>query len=353
MTTNLITNVQTLNLNYAPKEVCDTSKMSQDEWLEWRTTGIGGSDAATCLNVNPYKTKRELFYEKTGVNPIADNEPTNWIACAYGHALEGLVADVFSTKTGLEVFEVKKMYQHPLFPFMQANVDRFIKLPDGTVGILECKTCTYEAKDKWANHSIPENYEIQVRQYMAVMNISVAYIACLWDNNETGFAYTKITRDLDFEKNLINKEMKFWHCVEHNTPPELDENGDLCLATLQKYVIQKSNESQLSETYANVCEKWLTLSEEKSKKEKEVEEIRDAMSKLAVPVVQELNGNNRAFIETENNKYYVSYKGRNRTSVSKSALAIMKEHDPDVYNRYVTTTTSSPIFSLKKYEVKK
>ena len=96
-------------------------------------------DAGTVLGVNPYKTKRELFYEKTGVQPIKpkDNDtlPLRW-----GHALEETVAEEFSRQTGLRVYEVKEMYQHPLYPFMLANVDRFIDLPDETTGILECKT---------------------------------------------------------------------------------------------------------------------------------------------------------------------------------------------------------------------
>ena len=71
---------------YNPHVLCSTEKMAEEEWLKWRTTGIGGSDAGTVLGVNPYKTKRELFYEKTGVQPIKpkdnDSLPLRW-----GHAL--------------------------------------------------------------------------------------------------------------------------------------------------------------------------------------------------------------------------------------------------------------------------
>ena len=52
---------------YTPFVLCSTAGMSNEEWLVWRTHGIGGSDAGTVLGVNPYKTKRELFFEKTGV----------------------------------------------------------------------------------------------------------------------------------------------------------------------------------------------------------------------------------------------------------------------------------------------
>lgn len=53
-----------------------------------------------------------------------------------GHRLEDLVAEIFSRKTGLKVYPVRKMFRHPLHPFMLADVDFFIDFPDGTKGIL-------------------------------------------------------------------------------------------------------------------------------------------------------------------------------------------------------------------------
>ncbi len=65
-----------------------------------------------------------------------------------GHRLENLVAEIFSRKTGLKVYPVRKMFRHPLYPFMLADVDFFIDFPDGTTGILECKTTNYNCKDR-------------------------------------------------------------------------------------------------------------------------------------------------------------------------------------------------------------
>ena len=41
-------------------------KHGTDEWLAFRNTGIGGSDAAAVLGENPWKTNVELWEEKTG-----------------------------------------------------------------------------------------------------------------------------------------------------------------------------------------------------------------------------------------------------------------------------------------------
>ena len=198
-----------LNLNYTPNKLVDITTLTEDQWLDWRRKGIGGSDVAVALNSSPYRTARELYYDKIGV-VMADEGPDKSITFQIGHLLEDVVAQIFAKKTGLSVFEDHWMYQHPIFPFLIADVDRFVMLPDGRKAILECKTAHYDMQFKWANGSVPRHYELQVRHYMAVMNIDVAFIACLFSNNENDFVWQKIERDLDEEENTIMELEAFW-----------------------------------------------------------------------------------------------------------------------------------------------
>lgn len=161
-------------LNYQPEVLVDTADLSREDWLDYRRLGIGGSDAAAIMGLSPFATIRDLYFDKIGVTPVIEEEEENWVAKEVGHRLEDLVAMIFAKKTGLEVFPVRKMFRHPLYPFMLADVDYFIRFPDGSIGILECKTCNYNAKDKWADDGIPENYVLQVRHYLAVMNMNKA-----------------------------------------------------------------------------------------------------------------------------------------------------------------------------------
>src|SRR5699024_12421714 len=73
----------------------------------------------------------------------------NWVALEMGHLLEPLVAKIFQHRTGYKVYQIKKMFQHPKYPWMLADVDYFVELPDGTTAILEIKTTNYNAKDNW------------------------------------------------------------------------------------------------------------------------------------------------------------------------------------------------------------
>ena len=65
-----------------------------------------------------------------------------------------------------EIYQIKKMFQHPKYPWMLADVDYFVELPDGTTAILEIKTTNYNAKDNWwldGEETIPAYYECQGR----------------------------------------------------------------------------------------------------------------------------------------------------------------------------------------------
>ena len=89
-----------LNLNYKPNKLVDITTLTEDQWLDWRRKGIGGSDVAVALNSSPYRTARELYYDKIGV-VMADEGPDKSITFQIGHLLEDVVAQIFAKKTGL------------------------------------------------------------------------------------------------------------------------------------------------------------------------------------------------------------------------------------------------------------
>ena len=333
---------------YAPEKVVDISNLSREDWLEYRKKGIGGSDVAAIMGISPFATIRDLFYNKTGVQPvIEEDEESNWVAKEVGHRLEDLVAQIFSKKTGLEVFPVRTMFRHPLYPFMLADVDYFI--PDGTFGVLECKTCNYNAKTKWDDDSIPANYVLQVRHYLSVMNLQKAYIACLYGNNEDEFVYRAIERDLIEEEEIIEQEMYFWQELKNVVPPH---NGkpDLILASIRNYggYADKSiPEIVISGLESKNLEKYLILSEEKSQLEKRKKEIEAEQRAISVPFVEQLGQGCKAVLEDGTNRYRITYNPTRRTQVGKDQMEKLKNQHPDIYEEY-TKTTESRTFRIKK-----
>ena len=112
-----------LNLNYQPEVLVSTEGLTEEEWLNYRRKGICGADAAAIMGQSPFCIKRDLYYDKLGIKSVLEEEESNWVAKEVGHRLEDLVAQIFSAKTGLTVFPIRKMFRHPLYPFMVAGVD--------------------------------------------------------------------------------------------------------------------------------------------------------------------------------------------------------------------------------------
>lgn len=338
--------------NYEPQVVVDISNLSREEWLNYRRQGIGGSDVAAIMGISPFATIRDLYNDKVGIEPaIEDEEESNWVAKEVGHRLEDLVAEIFSRKTGLKVFPVRKMFRHPKYYFMLSDIDFFIAFPDGSFGILECKTCNYNAKDKWNDDGIPANYVYQVRHYLAVMNLKKAYIACLYGNNENEFVIRSIDRDMQEEEDIIEQESYFWQeYVEKKIAPPYTGKPDLILTSIRRYggTADKSiPEITISGLEPKQLEKYLSLSEEKSMLEKRKKEIEAEQRALSVPFVEQLGQGCKAVMEDGVSRYRITYNPMVRTSIGKEQMEKLKIQHPDVYEDY-TKTTESRTFRVKK-----
>ena len=340
-----------LNLNYEAQVVVDTENLTREDWLSYRRLGIGGSDAAAIMGVSPFCTKRDLYYDKRGITPAMEEEESNWVAKEVGHRLEDLVAEIFSKKTGLKVYPIRKMFRHPLYPFMQADVDFFIEFPDGTTGILECKTTNYNCQNKWANNSTPVNYEYQGRHYMAVMNINKVYFACLYGNNEDEFFIRYMERDLDIEEDLIAEEEYFWNeNVKAGVEPPYTEKPDLVLESIRKHygpADKDADEVKLSRKHLVSLQRYLELKEQKAKLESEAKKLEEQMKESYTEIVEDLGVSCTGILSDGGTEYIVTYNPAYRTTIDKKGLERLKITHPDVYDDYVNTTESRR-FAVKK-----
>lgn len=191
----------------------NTLLMTEEEWLESRRKGIGGSDAGTILGLNPWQTPYELWeYKTTGKRkPMT---PQQKEAVYWGTVLEPVVAKRFAEENNKKVQRCNFMLQHSEYDFMLANIDRNIVAEDA---ILECKTTSAYKADAWKEEEIPASYIVQCQHYMAVTGVEKCYIACLIGGQK--YVDKVIEKDNEFIEFLIQKEKEFWECVKNNTPP--------------------------------------------------------------------------------------------------------------------------------------
>ena len=333
-------------------EVVDTSGLSEEDWLGYRRQGIGGSDVAAIMGVSPFATLRDLYNDKCG-NPDVIQTEDNWVAKEVGHRLEDLVAKIFAYKTGYKVFAVRKLFRHPFHSFMQANVDFFVELPDGSIAILECKTTNYNSKEKWNDGAVPVNYEWQCRHYMAVMNLSCAYIACLYGNNENEFVYRRIDRDEVIEADMIEMEAHFWNeYVLGRIEPPYTESGDLVLESIRRHYgeLDPTVDAVILPTSMAVkLEQYLDLAAQKSLLSQQIKELDEQMKIAYAPIVDVMKTSCSAVCVFGSNTYEVRNKPVFRTSISKDKLQKLEETHPALYSEY-TETTEGRRFSVKRKE---
>ena len=212
------------------KKLVSTLNLDKKEWLKYRKSGIGGSDAGAVCGLNPYRTAMQVYQDKVSEEiEEMDNE-----AMRQGREFEDYVAKRFMEATGKKVRRANAMFYNEEYPFMLADVDRMVV---GENAGLECKTASPYMTEQWENGKIPLSYQIQCLHYMAVCNADVWYIAVLIYGRE--FKYYRIERDEEMIADLIRIEEDFWqnYVLKRQIPsPDGSKLADSVIAEYYKPV---------------------------------------------------------------------------------------------------------------------
>ena len=299
-----------------------TIEMTHNEWLEDRRKGIGGSDVGTILGLNKWKSPYQLWLEKTGQVELdeSNSEPAYW-----GNVLEEIVAKEFTERTGKKVRRRNQVFEHPLHPFLRANIDRDVV---GENAILECKTANSFLSKEWDGEEIPMSYLCQIQHYMNVLNRDFAYIAVLIGGQK--FIWKKIERDQELIDMITERLVEFWEInVITGMEPPIDGSDATAEFIKNHYSTEGTEEISLSSEYDELIESKRDL--KKSEKE-----IQTQIKKIDNQIKSEL-GKNDAVVGISP-KFIVSWKSQERTSLDKKLLA---EKYPEVVKDSSIYKTSS------------
>ncbi|MDR5900321.1 YqaJ viral recombinase family protein [Halomonas vilamensis] len=264
------------------RRLVDTRALDRNAWLAIRQSGIGSSDAAASVGLNPYKSQLELWMEKTGrqsgsIEPHHDDKltsPLHW-----GQVLEPLVAEHYARHTGHRVQRVNAILQHVEHPWMLANLDREIVGNEG-VQILECKTAGLYGAKLWKD-GVPEYVQLQVMHQLAVTGQQAADVAVLLGGHE--LQIHRIERDEAMIDQLISLERQFWDFVENDTPPPADgsDSADRALRTLfpqdNGETIDLSHDIDLSQAFVDLQRVRQTLDDAKKQEAKLKHKLQQGM----------------------------------------------------------------------------
>ena len=222
-----------------------TKGMARETWLDVRRQGIGSSDAAAAVGLNPYQSQLELWMHKTGkgdllptIDPLDETTPMYW-----GTLLEPIVAAHYTKRTGNRVRRVNAVLGHPQIPWMLANIDReIVGAPD--VQILECKTAGMNGTKLWKD-GVPEYIQLQVMHQLAVTGKQAADVAVLICGQE--LQIHRIERDETMISQLIALEEQFWALVKSDTAPPADASDSAATALRCLYPQDSGADIDLSE----------------------------------------------------------------------------------------------------------
>ena len=183
-------------------KIADTKKISHEEWIELRKSGIGGSDAGAVIGLNPYSSAYSVYHEKLGlVEPFEGNDKTR-----LGTDLEEYVAKRFEEITGKKVRRLNAMLRSVSRPYMIADVDRVIVGEDEG---LECKTTSNNENYKFDEGEYPSYWACQCYHYLSVMGYKRWHLVVL-DLFSARVSVITIERNESEIKALEEIEKTFW-----------------------------------------------------------------------------------------------------------------------------------------------
>lgn len=231
---------------------------SHEDWLVARADGIGASEVSAVVGLSPWETPFSLWLRKTGqVPPLEENE-----AMHMGHLLEGVVAQLFSERTGFRVVKASSkdiIYQDAEHPWRKCTPDRIAYEVDAASGkkrkvLVEIKTSSMS----FDPDDLPDYYLAQVQYQMHITGIHVCYLA--WLTNGRYFGYARIEYDADFAEWLVTEVDKYWlECVKGGLEPTL--------ITVSDFTIKGSEDGKSIEADSEAVER--------------VEELRATLTKKA------------------------------------------------------------------------
>lgn len=186
------------------------------EWLAWRLTGIGSSDAPVIAGERG--NVLELWAEKAGL--IEHEEPGEDLARLFewGHRLEPVIADWYADHQGVKLRRVNRGLVHPDVPWAFASLDR-VTAAKGIDRIVEIKTHRWGWRPE-PGEAVPGFITTQVQHQLWVTGYELADVVVLTGGSEP--TVHTIERDDEFIDNLVWLETEFRGWVETQTRPPVD-----------------------------------------------------------------------------------------------------------------------------------
>lgn len=167
-----------------------------------RLGGIGSSDISALLGLSPWASPIDVWLAKTGRAPEIDDSR---IELRMGHALEPLLAELYTERTGIELQDPVETFVSPHASWMVASPDRTSLSPRKVVELKLAYT-----SQGWGDEGTddaPDVYLCQVNYQCDVMDYPEADIAAIVGR---AFRVYSVRRDDELCGFMREAAERFW-----------------------------------------------------------------------------------------------------------------------------------------------
>lgn len=263
--------------------------MTQEAFHKARQTGLGGSDIATLLGINPFSTKLQLYLQKRGeLEPEPDNSRTK-----AGRVMENVIAAMVTERTGSKLRRVNRTLRHPKHDFLIAHIDRdFVGIEKG----LEIKNVSPRMGYMWGKDGQPdavaEYYVPQPHHYMLVLDYPAFDVAAYFGGDD--LRIYPMERDKEMDEIILDTAHDFWHKhVLAGVPPEPEYEHKSTLPLLKR-VYPGTNGATVEAD--EMILHWAKVAEDAAKKSAEYDKVAESaknhlLAYMGEAAIMKLDGN--------------------------------------------------------------
>jgi putative phage-type endonuclease len=207
-----------------------------------RSQFLGSTDAPAVLGISPWKTRFELWQEKTGRAERPKIDARKRRILDRGHRLEPFIRDMTIDKLadlGIEakLLACNERYSDPKRPYLSAEIDFELELSgEALVGDeiitfdrehinVDAKSVSSSVRRKWGSEGtdeIPIEYAAQFMHALGVTGRRVCLAAALMSFDDVDLFWQ--TRDDETIEAMRSREVHFWHdnVLADRAPPPID-----------------------------------------------------------------------------------------------------------------------------------
>lgn len=211
-------------------------KQNSINWQEWRSKGLGASDAPIIMGDSPWTTRFELWAYKVGLLVRPEVNEYQKRAMQRGHDLEPKVRKWFEKRVGKKFPATS--FEHGELSFLRASLDGYNEDSNEN---LEIKCPGNADHSKALKGIVPTKYFSQLQTQMLVSGACFSHYVS-WDG-EDSYAVIGVLPDKEYQSQILCAMLDMWSCIQNSIPPAIASKDVQKIFNIVRMDLERVNKS--------------------------------------------------------------------------------------------------------------